>query len=161
MAQTLGECLVHLFQNALDHGVEAAERLRRQACSWQAEPGAARSARGTRLHLRDDGRGLDLHAIRAKLGIREEADARTAQRIFDAGVSTAPRVTSISGRGVGLDAVRAMLVGLGGQVSVNLTGPAEHGSWPFEVAIELPPHATLDDMLPASRPPQQGPSAEG
>jgi len=144
-AQTLGECLVHLFQNALDHGVEAPEeRLRRQKpARGKLSVAATSSASGTRLRFADDGRGLDLHALRAKLGLGEETDAQTAQHIFDAGVSTAPRVTSISGRGVGLDAVRAMLVGLGGRVSVNLTGPAQDGYWPFEIAIELPSQATL------------------
>lgn len=160
--QTLGECLVHLFQNALDHGIEAAEeRVRRQKpAQGTLRVAATRSSRGTLLRFSDDGRGLDLQALRTRVGIREEADRETAQRIFDAGVSTARRVSSISGRGVGLDAVRAMLVDLGGKVFVNLTGPAEHGHQPFEIVIEMPPEATLEEPSAPSRPPLGAPTAK-
>ena len=62
-------------------------------------------------------------------------------------------MTQVSGRGVGLDAVRALLRGLGGDVSIALGAALEPGSRAFELSLELPAQATLDEPARPSRPP--------
>jgi two-component system chemotaxis sensor kinase CheA len=58
-------------------------------------------------------------------------------------ISTAARVTSISGRGVGLDAVRSCVREKGGEVRIQLTGQGQDGCRPFELVIELPAAAVV------------------
>jgi len=157
-ARPLSDCLVHIFQNALDHGLETSEKRlakhkpARGTLRVRVQPGA----RGTTLRIADDGRGLDLAALRARAGVAAEPDEQTALRILDAGVSTAAGVTQVSGRGVGLDAVRAVLRGLGGDVSITLGAALEPGCRAFELVLELPPQAALDEPARPSRPPAPG-----
>jgi K+-sensing histidine kinase KdpD len=150
---------VHAFQNALDHGLETADerRAKHKPAQGKISLRAVRTPRGTTLWLADDGRGLNLNALRAKGGRPDETDELAANRIFDSGVSTAERVTNVSGRGVGLDAVRSFVRKLGGEVTVVLSGAGENGFRPFELVIDLPPEATVGDPSRPSRPP---PSAQ-
>jgi two-component system, chemotaxis family, sensor kinase CheA len=126
----LGEPLMHLVRNAVDHGIEPAdERLT-----------AGKPARGTIylnayhqgtqvvIEVRDDGRGIDPVKVRAKAvkqGIvkAEEAARLTDQEalnlIFEPGFSTAAEVTEVSGRGVGMDVVRNVLDKLKGTVHIS------------------------------------------
>jgi len=110
----LGEPLVHLIRNAVDHGLEPpAERRRR----GKSETGtlllsAAQESNQVVITLVDDGRGIDAASVRAKaierglLGADETLSDREAiQLIFTEGFSTATTVTDVSGRGVGLDVV--------------------------------------------------------
>lgn len=111
--EQLREALLHLVRNAIDHGIEPPQS--RVAAGKDAE-GTIRIATrldGDRLVLTvaDDGRGLDVVALRTRLAALGEplpADDRAlARRLFDGGVSTRAGETSvISGRGVGLDAAR-------------------------------------------------------
>jgi predicted ATPase/GAF domain-containing protein/HPt (histidine-containing phosphotransfer) domain-containing protein len=158
-SEALKSSLIHVFQNAMDHGIEADdERARKQKPrQGQLHVRTSTSSRGTTLRIADDGRGLDLAALRGAAGEPDESEAESALRIFGAGVSTAERVTQISGRGVGLDAVRASVRELGGEVSVVLTGPADGGFCPFELVFELPPDAVLGDAQRPSRPPSVPP----
>jgi two-component system chemotaxis sensor kinase CheA len=126
----LADPLVHLVRNAVDHGLEPPE-LRRQ----NGKPGPGRiviEARRERDHVRisvtDDGRGIDLEAVRRRAveaGVIHEdlaADlppAEVAALVFRPGVSTAERVSEVSGRGVGMDAVKATIDGLGGRVELD------------------------------------------
>jgi len=126
----LGEPLMHLVRNAVDHGIEPAdERLT-----------AGKPARGT-VHLnayhqgtqvvievRDDGRGIDPARVRQqaiKQGIikPDEAARLTDQEalnlIFESGFSTAAEITEVSGRGVGMDVVRSVLDKLKGTVHIS------------------------------------------
>jgi chemotaxis protein histidine kinase CheA len=146
---------MHVFQNALDHGLETADqRLAQQKpARGTLRVRVQQGARGTALRIADDGRGLNLSALRARAGVSAEPDEQTAQRIFDAGISTAAHVTQVSGRGVGLDAVRALLRGLGGDVSIALGAALEPGFRAFELSLELPAPATLDEPARPSRPP--------
>jgi two-component system chemotaxis sensor kinase CheA len=122
----LGEPLLHLLSNAVAHGLELPEdrvragkppegRLRLQA--------AAVSGR-VAIRVSDDGRGLDEAAIRAKaeaLGV-DTRTADTAQLhglVFVAGLSTADRVTTLSGRGMGLDVAASVIHALGGTIEVE------------------------------------------
>lgn len=124
---TLNRCMVHFLRNALDHGIETAEE--RQA--------AGKNPRGRiemvgRVHdrcltisLSDDGRGLAVEKLRqlaAKAGYASPAmpPQDVAALIFEAGFSTASTVSDISGRGVGLHAVRSFVEKQGGSVHLKL-----------------------------------------
>jgi two-component system, chemotaxis family, sensor kinase CheA len=129
----LADPLLHLVRNAVDHGIEPPdERL-----------AAGKPRRGTvRLHamqlgsevvvaVGDDGRGIDVDAVRAAVrrapagtaGAAAErldlSDDEAVEVIFGHGISTAARVTDVSGRGVGLDVVRASLESVRGRVEVH------------------------------------------
>ncbi len=124
----LGEALLHLVRNAVDHGLETPqERL-----------DLGKPAAGTvRLHamqlggevvltVTDDGRGLDLDGLRAQAG-RSDAgalrldDDESAYLVFRSGLSTAATVSEVSGRGIGLDVVRHSLDEVRGRVEVTST----------------------------------------
>ena len=118
--------VTHLVRNAVDHGLEAPGR---RAAAGKPPVGvvtvAAREERGTLvLDVRDDGAGIDLDAVRRRaveLGLvpADQADGAGFDLLFRAGFSTAGRVSAVSGRGVGLDAVRAMVDALLGSVAVH------------------------------------------
>jgi two-component system, chemotaxis family, sensor kinase CheA len=122
--------LTHLVRNCADHGIEnAAERA---AASKPAKGTIGLSACHQGGHIiieiADDGRGLDVARIRAKAiesGLASEAeiaaksDAEICDFIFAPGFSTAARVTSISGRGVGMDVVRSNIEQIGGTVDLQ------------------------------------------
>jgi len=140
LALLLGDVLVHALRNAVDHGIEAADL---RVAAGKAPAGTIRvraSLRHGQLKVRigDDGRGLPVDALRERYGAADESDEEIGDRIFTSGVSTAAEVTSVSGRGVGMDAIRAMIAERGGQVGVPFTGQRHHGHRPFELVLELP-----------------------
>ncbi|MGA1857775.1 chemotaxis protein CheA [Azospirillum sp. 11R-A] len=128
MIERLNDPLVHIIRNSLDHGLEpAAERV----AAGKAPQGrihlSARHA-GTRvlMTIRDDGRGLDRDRIRAKAEEHELilpgaklSDAELFQLIFHPGFSTARTLTSVSGRGIGMDVVKRTIDGLRGTIEVS------------------------------------------
>jgi two-component system chemotaxis sensor kinase CheA len=122
--------MVHLVRNAVAHGIEpAAERLRAGKpveatlrLSAQLVPG------GALIGVADDGRGLDVERIVARavaLGwasppaSAEDAERLAGEVIWRAGFSTASEVSTLAGRGVGLDAVTTALHGMGGSIEVT------------------------------------------
>lgn len=117
----------HLLRNAVAHGIESPAR---RAAAGKPEAGEIRLAvrqegNEVLLELQDDGSGLDLARIRARaieagmLGPDETiAEQGLAEMIFRPGFSTADAVSEISGRGVGMDVVRAEVGALGGRVEV-------------------------------------------
>jgi two-component system chemotaxis sensor kinase CheA len=126
----LGDPLVHLVRNAVDHGLEAPDD--RREAGKPAEGRIVIDGRREKDHVRisviDDGRGIDLDAVRARAvesGLLHEdlADDLPADEIaslvFRPGLSTAERVSQVSGRGVGMDAVKVTIEGLGGQVELT------------------------------------------
>jgi len=130
VVDALGDPLVHLVRNSLDHGLEPVqERL----AAGKPEVGtleiAARHAGGSVvIEVRDDGRGIDPEAVARKALERGLIDAQTAAEInmksavellFAAGFSTADTTSDISGRGVGMDVVRSKIRELGGEVLVE------------------------------------------
>ncbi len=130
VVDALGDPLVHLVRNSLDHGLEpVAERV----AAGKPEVGtleiAARHAGGSVvIEVRDDGRGINPEAIARKALERGLIDAQAAAEInmkaavellFAPGFSTAEATSDISGRGVGMDAVRARIRELGGEVLVD------------------------------------------
>lgn len=126
----LGEPLVHCLRNCLDHGVEPAEDRVSQGKPARAtiRLTAAHTGSNVVISIEDDGRGINREAVRAKaLDKRLVAnDASLGDRdIFNLillpGFSTARQVTSVSGRGVGMDAVKRQVDILGGRLSLDST----------------------------------------
>ena len=126
----LAEPLMHVVRNAVDHGVEDAEE--RIAAGKPARGTVYLNAyhQGTQvvIEIRDDGRGIDLAEIRklavekgiVKAGdIQRLSDSEALNLIFEPGFSTAVEITEVSGRGVGMDVVRAVLDHLKGTVSIS------------------------------------------
>jgi two-component system, chemotaxis family, sensor kinase CheA len=120
----LWAALVHALRNALDHGIEPpAERL----AKGKPEMGhidlhGRREALDIVLEIEDDGRGIDWEAIRrrcADLGLPSASPAELMEGHFMAGMSTAAEVTDISGRGVGMGALRSTVRALGGKLEVR------------------------------------------
>lgn len=128
--EELGDPLIHILRNAVDHGLE--ETKERSAAN-KTETGrivlrAFRERDMVHLQIMDDGRGMDLDRIRAKaveknLISREQAkiisDEETVMLVCRPGFSTAAEVTDVSGRGVGMDVVQSTVEGLGGSVSIE------------------------------------------
>ena len=125
--------LTHMVRNSADHGIEATaeDRLAR----GKAETGVVRLSAYHEgghiiIEIADDGRGLNVERIREKAienGVATEAEmdgmttAQINKFIFAAGFSTATNVTSVSGRGVGMDVVRTNIELIGGSVDVKST----------------------------------------
>jgi two-component system, chemotaxis family, sensor kinase CheA len=122
--EALRDPLLHLVRNAVDHGIEPpAERLAAGKPA-QGTVTVAAALRGSQVEVSvsDDGRGLDLDAIRAELrrrGHAEPDERELARSVFLPGLSTARELTEISGRGMGLDVVRSGLAALHGTADVR------------------------------------------
>lgn len=124
----LGDPLVHLIRNSIDHGIELPER---RAAKGKPKAGTIRLAAehaGANVLIRvsDDGAGLDPEALRAKAiekwlisADTELSEPELYDMIFTAGFSTAQKVTDVSGRGVGMDVVRRSIESLGGIIEVS------------------------------------------
>ena len=149
VAQIMKNVFTHSFRNAMDHGIEtAAERI----AHGKPEQGTitldVREEDGkVVLALSDDGRGLALRKLKEKAtaqGIvylnEELSDHELADLIFQSGVSTAANVSDISGRGVGMDAIRKFVENIGGRVEVSFTQAttSDAGYRQFESRIILP-----------------------
>ncbi len=128
--EQVGGPLMHLVRNAIDHGIEPPEERERlgKPAVGRLRLAAFQEEEGIVVVAEDDGRGIDTHRVRQKavaLGIlTAEAAARLSEEeavelIFHPGLSTAQAVTEVSGRGVGMDAVRAGVQALGGSVEVE------------------------------------------
>lgn len=124
----LSEPLVHIIRNAVDHGIE--DGVARREAGKPAEATVKMIARqsGGEVHIevRDDGGGLKTEIIRARALERgliepdaEYSDEAIHQLIFAPGFSTAATISSVSGRGVGMDAVRNFIEDLRGAVEVK------------------------------------------
>lgn len=142
VVEKIGDPLMHLVRNAMDHGLEAAEE--RLAAGKPAEGRlklhAYHDSGSIVMEVSDDGRGLDRDAILGKARERGLVGEETAlsereihQLIFEPGFSTAEAVSNLSGRGVGMDVVRRNIEALRGTVDVY-TEPG-HGT---KFVIRLP-----------------------
>lgn len=128
--------LGHLVRNAIDHGIEAPEARGAKPITGEVAIIVDDAGDDYRLVVRDDGRGIDEEALAAKArarGHRIDGDVRPAELAFLDGVSTAREVTDISGRGVGMSAVRAAVQRLGGQLDV--ASARGKGTW---IAVSIP-----------------------
>jgi two-component system chemotaxis sensor kinase CheA len=126
--EKIGDPLVHLVRNAIDHGLEIPEKRR---ASGKGDVGTLRLEAFHRggsivVEIVDDGAGLNREAIIAKAlqkGLIKSGDNITDEEvgelIFQPGFSTAAVTTDLSGRGVGMDVVRRNVVDLGGTVAIK------------------------------------------
>jgi two-component system chemotaxis sensor kinase CheA len=153
---TLSNVFMHLLRNSIDHGIEPAEVRGAQgktpAGTIDIEVGVDSGA--LQITLSDDGRGLALERIR---GIAQErgwignddtlSDEAVAEFIFRPGFSTAETVTEVSGRGVGMDAVRDFLRRENGSIELRFTD--DHTGAPFrqfQTIVCLPDSVAVDTL---------------
>ena len=126
----LGEPLLHVLRNAIDHGIEDAEARRESAkpARGQVRVTVRRMRDRVMIEVADDGRGMDAEGLRASAVARGALSAEAAARLprgevlFLAclpGVSTARDVSELSGRGVGMDAVKRAVERVGGTLELE------------------------------------------
>ncbi len=124
----LGDPLMHLIRNSMDHGIESPERRRgvgkRTAATIHLS--AKHSGASVLIAVSDDGAGIDAEAVRVRAIERgltsaeaQLTDAEVFSFIFQPGFSTAQKVTDLSGRGVGMDVVRQRVESLRGSIDVS------------------------------------------
>jgi len=128
--EQIGDPLVHVIRNAVDHGLETPEERRakgKDVCG-QLTLRAFHEAGGVAIEVTEDGRGLDTSALKRKavekgLLLPEAAAAMSEeaafQLVFLPGLTTAAKVTDVSGRGVGMDVVRSNVRNLQGTVEIR------------------------------------------
>jgi len=130
LIESLSEPLIHLLRNSIDHGIESPED--------RIEAGKPETGRidliatplddSVIIEIRDDGKGIDPHKIKLlafQKGVITESqlesidDNEALQLIFAAGFSTSEQVSDLSGRGVGMDAVKTMVSQAGGSIEMQ------------------------------------------
>lgn len=150
--QQIGDPLVHMVRNAVDHGIEPPQDRQANGKSEVGEVhlGASHQGGNIVIEISDDGKGLDAQALIRKAiekGIVQPAEELTDQQayglIFAAGFSMAKQVTDISGRGVGMDVVKRNIEQLRGKV--DITSKKGHGST-FSIRLPLT-LAIIDGMV--------------
>ncbi len=128
----IGDPIVHLLRNAIDHGIESPEARR---ANGKSETGtihlkAYHSGNHVFIEIDDDGAGINRHKVIDKAiskGIisQSEAELMTDEEAFELimapGFSTADTISDVSGRGVGLDVVKSTIQSLGGTISIQST----------------------------------------
>ncbi|MEP9378156.1 chemotaxis protein CheA [Aquabacter sp. CN5-332] len=149
IVEALFEPLLHVIRNAVDHGIEPASR---RAAAGKPDLAtvhlrAVRQGENVLVEVQDDGGGIDVARIRqiaAERGVATAeavtamGDAEVLDLIFRPGFSTADTVTDLSGRGVGMDAVRTSLARMGGRVGVETRpgkGTKVRFTLPFTVMV--------------------------
>lgn len=151
MVEAIADPLVHMIRNALDHGLENMDERKQSGkdATGTVSLRAYHSAGNVVIELQDDGRGLNREKIIAKAidrGViepdRELTDREAFGLIFAAGLSTAEKVTNISGRGVGMDVVRSSIEKLSGRVEVN--SEPEKGT---KITLRLPLTMAISDSM--------------
>ncbi|MGZ4989659.1 MAG: Hpt domain-containing protein [Methylobacter sp.] len=142
------DIFTHLFRNCVDHGLELpAERLvNGKPAQGRIDVAIEMEGERVKISIKDDGRGLALSKIRQKAldnGLIQENDhlndEKIAALIFLPGFSTADKLTDISGRGVGMDAVLGFAKKEDGHVKINFLDNKEGSDYrAFETAVYLP-----------------------
>jgi two-component system chemotaxis sensor kinase CheA len=151
MVEMLYDPLVHMIRNAAVHGIESADQRRRAGKTARAvlQLAAWSEAGEVVVSLRDDGRGLDVEAIKHK-GVQrglvapdvDLSPAQIQELIFHPGFSTAAEVDGLAGRGVGMDVVRRNIEAMRGRVEVY--SQADQGT---EFRLRLPLTTAVEDVL--------------
>jgi len=153
VVDNIGDPLIHMVRNAVDHGIEASPEERREAGkpeTGRIELRAFHKGGNIYIEIEDDGRGLDREAILAKArekGIVEDGDSMSDREVFNLifqpGFSTAKKVTDISGRGVGMDVVKRNIEALRGQVEIS-SEPGRGSVFTIRMPLTL---AIIDGMV--------------
>ncbi|GAB2181455.1 hypothetical protein DLREEDagrD3_16780 [Denitratisoma sp. agr-D3] len=146
----LKNTFMHLVRNSMDHGLETPEERaeKNKPAAGTIELSVHVADGHLQLVLKDDGRGLALARIRKlaeEKGIIDTAtalsDEETARLIFHPGFSTAEKVTEVSGRGVGMDAVQDFIKKENGQITIRFTDENQGADFrQFETVVTLPEH---------------------
>lgn len=141
----IGDPLVHLIRNSVDHGAETVEVRRKNGKNETATINlkAFHSGNNVVIEIADDGAGINKRKVLEK-GITKNVvtraestkmtDAEIFDLLFDSGFSTADQVSDLSGRGVGLDVVRNTILKIGGKISVE---SSENAGSTFRIEIPL------------------------
>ncbi|WP_086932493.1 chemotaxis protein CheA [Agarilytica rhodophyticola] len=152
--EKIGDPLVHLVRNAVDHGVETPEERRQKGKPEQGNVtlNAYHQGGNVVIEVVDDGKGLDPESLKQKAIEKEvitasEAESLTNEQAFDLifqpGFSTAKQISDVSGRGVGMDVVKRNIQALNG--AIDITSEVNQGS---TITIRLPlTLAILDGQL--------------
>lgn len=146
LLDAIGEPIVHLLRNALDHGIEdaAAREQAGKPSTGQLVLRAGRDRSSVVIQVEDDGRGIDRDAIRTRAQLQGIIDAKAGALTDDEllhilahpGFSTASTVTSISGRGVGVDVVMTRVRALGGTLELE-TAHGEGSAFTIRLPVTL------------------------
>jgi len=152
----LRDVFTHLLRNSVDHGIEPGDE---RVAAGKPESGAIEidvgvDAGALQITLSDDGRGLAMRRIRAIAAERgwiepnaTLGDEAVAGFIFRAGFSTAGAVTEVSGRGVGMDAVKAMLEREQGRIELRFTDERDGADFRrFQTIVQLPETWAVDSL---------------
>lgn len=148
----IGDPLVHLVRNSLDHGIEKPEVRVQHGKPERGRLTLAAQQQGDRVLIRvaDDGRGLDTEAIRKKAeeqglipAAAELSEAEIHALIFSPGFSTAHQVTKVSGRGVGMDVVKRRIELLRGGIEVR-SEPGKGSEFILSLPLTL---AIIDGLM--------------
>ncbi len=156
LVEAISDPLIHLIRNAIDHGIEPAEARERAGKPPEGLLRISAFREGNRvvLEVYDDGAGVDTDRIRDKLRAagelpEERLASMTPQElvacVFRSGFSTAEEVTTLSGRGIGMDAVKRSIHRLQGDVGIQ----SERGAG-TTVRIELPLTLSMTHILQVS-----------
>ncbi|HEY9605008.1 MAG TPA: hybrid sensor histidine kinase/response regulator [Allocoleopsis sp.] len=151
--EKLYDPLLHLLRNAFDHGIESPTQRRQQGKpeQGQIEIRAYHQGSQTIIEVRDDGQGLNTERIRTRaveLGLLPAEQVATLSNnrlfelLFEPGFSTVTQVSELSGRGVGLDIVRAQMRSLKGTIAI--TSSPGHGT---AFTLRLPLTLTISKLL--------------
>jgi two-component system chemotaxis sensor kinase CheA len=154
VVERLSDPLIHMLRNAVDHGIESAERRVKAGKSPQGtiELRAEHRAGSVVIELVDDGGGIPRDKILAKAvaqGVVSAADAagmpdeEVWKLIFHPGLSTAEKLTDVSGRGVGMDVVRKNIEALRGTIAIAST-PGQGSRFTIRLPLTL---AIIDGMV--------------
>jgi two-component system chemotaxis sensor kinase CheA len=156
---TLKNVFMHLLRNSMDHGIETADvrRAHGKAPAGAISIQMAMEQGAIQILLGDDGRGLALSRIRdtaLEKGLivagQALSDEETAELIFHPGFSTAEHVTEVSGRGVGMDAVRDFLKREQGTIALRFTDDQNGAAFrQFQTVVTLPARYALDTAVAA------------
>lgn len=133
MVERIADPLMHLCRNAVDHGIEGPDKrlAAHKTAAGTIALRAFRKGESVIIEVADDGRGIDRQAVIKKAldrrliapGVNIEAltDHEIHNFLFSPGFSTAEKVTDVSGRGVGLDVVKANIMALSGTIEIKST----------------------------------------
>jgi two-component system chemotaxis sensor kinase CheA len=150
--ERLSEPMTHLIRNAVDHGIEPPEERRAAGKDPEGTLTLSAEQKAGRIIIRiaDDGRGIDRERVLAKAianGLvapeAQLSDEEIHQLIFAPGFSTAAQVSSISGRGVGMDVVKQNVKELGGRITIEST-PGKGTTFSLALPLTL---AISDGMI--------------
>ena len=150
--------LTHVVRNAIDHGIEPREE---RVAAGKPAHGRLRLAirsRGTELTVQvsDDGRGVDWDQVRERaraMGLPHHTAADLHEALFHSGLSTKSAVSEISGRGVGMSAIRTVCHSMGGRLTVDSTlgqGTTISWTWPETTDAEVFQVSRPSSRLPPS-----------